>query len=121
MDDLRTRIANLEVQRDALASALCDKAKHADEWAKEAAYWQSRFREAAKITKMVEHERDQAIRRAEIAEAEFEHGLEEDLEVILDDDNDDAEDRPCVKCGRTPSFWCSCFDRYPDISKHFPR
>jgi hypothetical protein len=56
--ELRNRIANLEVQRDALASIVCDLKQEAD-------IWRYRFAQSEKIANMLERERDAAIRRVE--------------------------------------------------------
>lgn len=91
--DLRDRIANLTVQRDALASTICDLKREVEKW-KEC------FKESVKITGVVERQRDEAIRRAEVA----------------DWDDDEPEDyEVCYRCGACVRSLCCCHNRNFDV------
>lgn len=111
--DLRSRIATLVSQRDAIAGVLCEKNDEVD-------LWKYRCKEFAKIARMMEQERDQAIRRAEIAEedndGEFERDIDEALNEIDDDDDDLGDFDVCYKCGACVRSLCCCHDRNFDVT-----
>lgn len=104
--ELQSRIATLEFQRDAIAGVLCEKNEEVE-------LWKYRCKEFAKVARMMEQERDDAIRRAEIAE-------EDDLDERLDEIDDEEEDLDdidvCYNCGACVRSFCCCHDRRFDLT-----
>jgi hypothetical protein len=111
--ELQNRIDSLTAQRDALAEVVCEKTREAD-------LWRDRFKQWVRIARMVERERDAAVRRAEMMENDRDDELERDLDEILDEIDDEEEDfddlsrpRSCSQCGAYPFHGCRCYDKFP--------